>query len=481
MNQINCHIACFTLFAILFPFLASPDRVLGQENILLAGTSQVDITPTRLPVIVNGGFLPRVVDSVLDPLYARCLMLESGKERLVFVVIDNCMLPVELADRIKSEIRNRTGIPVDRIMFSATHCHSAPSLCSALGVSADENYVAFLPDKVVQVVVEAKENLVPARIGWAVGDDRNNVYCRRFLMKKGTASTNPFSGKKDDRAMMNPGHANPNKIARTGPVDTAVAVLSVRTQDEKPLAVLSNYSTHYAGAGPGLSGDYFGVFSRQIKALITEQVGKEKMSERFLGIMTNGTSGDANCVDFLNPKRKFDYKTVGHETAEAAAQVWSNIEYVDRPLLQAVEKRITIPNRVPTGEEVQAAREHLASLPNGKIVKTADVYAQSTVMMADWPKTTEIPIQAIRIGELGIVALPVETYGITGLEIKARSPFATTFVISMANGYFGYVPPEEQHALGGYNTWRTQTSCLAEDAETTIRETAIQLLESLDR
>ena len=449
-------------------------------KVFRAGTSLVDITPTKLPVIVNGGFLPRSVENVNDPLHVRCLILDDGTERIALVVVDTCMVPMSLADEAKRLIENETKIRRDRIMISATHTHSAPSLVHALGTPVDEDYALWLPQKIATGVAAAVKNLAPAKVGWAVGDDRNNVYCRRFLMKEGTATTNPFSGKSNDRAMMNPGHANPNKITRTGPVDTAVSILSVVSPDDRPIALFANYSTHYVGvSGGGLSADYFAVFAERIKTKITERVGSENVPDSFIGIMSNGTSGDANCIDFLNPERKFDYKSVGEDTAQAAMDVWQNIQYFDWVPLGMTEKRITVNNRVPTAEEVQAAKNHLAALPDGNVKTVVDVYAQSTVMMDGWQAASEIALQAIRIGELGITALPGEIYGITGLEIKARSPFIPTFNMSMANGYFGYIPPEEQHRLGGYNTWRTQTSCLEVDAEAIVRQTVIDLLHEL--
>jgi len=181
----------------------------------------------------------------------------------------------------------------------------------------------------------------------------------------------------------------------------------------------------------------------------------------------------------LNPPRAFDHKSVGEDTAQAAMDVWSNIQYFDWVSLGMVERRVTVNNRVPTQEEVQAARDHLAALPDGQIRTVDDVYAQSTVMMENWQQTSEITFQAIRIGELGITALPGEIYGITGLEIKARSPFFPTFNISMANGSFGYIIPEEQHRLGGYNSWRTQGSCLEVDVESILRQNIIEMLREL--
>ena len=469
------------LFALSsFATIALP-VVAGEPLPLQAGAAMVDITPQTFPVVVNGGFFPQYVETVQDPLYVRCLVLSDGQLQIALTVIDTCVIPFDFSERMKEEIVKKTGIPKNRIMISATHCHSAPALGDTHSADADATYMDFLLGKIGDAVAAAKKNLTPVKVGWAVGNDPNNVYCRRFLMKEGTAMTNPFSDKKNDRAMMNPGHDNPNKIARTGPVDTAVSVLSLVSPDDKPVAVFANYSTHYAGVRGGvLSGDYFGVFSQQIKSMIAENVGEANISGQFVGMMSNGTSGDANCIDFLNPDRRFDYLSVGKETAQAAMGVWPNIEYHDRVPFAMAEKRIQIANRVPTPEEVQAAKDRVAQFPDGKPQSIPDVYALNVAGMGDWPETSEVVVQAIRIGELGMTALPGEIYGSTGLEIKARSPFLPTINIGLANGTYGYIPPPEQHALGGYNTWRTKYSCLEVDAEPIIKAAAIELLKSLE-
>ncbi|MCL2120215.1 MAG: hypothetical protein FWH27_17505 [Planctomycetaceae bacterium] len=469
-----------TLLTLSVPSVFFHPATAAEPQPLRAGASMIDVTPETFPVVVNGGFFPQYVETVQDPLYVRCLVLSDGNMQIALAVIDTCVIPLDFTDRMKAEIVAKTGIPMNRIMISSTHCHSAPALADTHSADAEKPYMDFLVGKVADAVGQAQKNLTPVKVGWAVGNDTNNVYCRRFLMKEGTAMTNPFSDKTNDRAMMNPGFSNPDMIARTGPVDTAVSVLSLVSPDDKPVAVFANYSTHYAGVRGGvLSGDYFGVFSQQITEMIAEKVGQDKVSAQFVGMMSNGTSGDANCIDFLNPDRRFDYLSVGRDTAQAAMTVWPNIEYFDRVPLAMVEKRITIANRVPTPEEVQAAREQVAKFPDGKPQTIPDVYALNVAGMGDWPKTSEVVVQAIRIGELGITALPGEIYGSTGLEIKARSPFLPTINIGLANGNFGYIPPPEQHALGGYNTWRTKYSCLEVDAEPKIKATAIELLKSL--
>jgi len=68
-----------------------------------------------------------------------------------------------------------------------------------------------------------------------------------------------------------------------------------------------------------------------------------------------------------------------------------------------------------------------------------------------------------------------------GLAIKARSPLKPAFTIELANGYNGYLPTPEHHALGGYETWRARSSYLEVDASPKILETVLRLLGDVAR
>jgi hypothetical protein len=164
-------------------------------RVFRAGAFAIDITPLEFPVLVNGGVRERVANQVHDPLHARCLVLDDNTVQLAIVVVDSCLVPRSLADEAKALATKDTGIPAERILISATHTHSAPSLCGCLGTDRDERYAKWLPGKIAEGIRNAQKNLQPARVGWAVGRDETNVYCRRFLMKPGTALTNPYSDK----------------------------------------------------------------------------------------------------------------------------------------------------------------------------------------------------------------------------------------------------------------------------------------------
>jgi hypothetical protein len=118
---------------------------LRESKQFRAGACSVDIAPARFPALVNGGFLQNQATRLADSVRAKSLVLDDGSTRLAIVVVDSCMMPRELLDRAKELAREKTGIPVERILISATHTHSAPAAMGALGCPADAEYVARLP------------------------------------------------------------------------------------------------------------------------------------------------------------------------------------------------------------------------------------------------------------------------------------------------------------------------------------------------
>jgi hypothetical protein len=225
-----------------------------------------------------------------------------------------------------------------------------------------------------------------------------------------------------------------------------------------------------------VSADYFGVFCERIAKLI----GAEDATPAFVGMISNGTSGDANCIDFTKPQRRFDRFTVAEDVAEDALRAYRRIKYYDWVPLVMEERLLEVAVRIPTEEEVTAAKLHLEThARDGNLKDTTDVYARETVLLAEMPPVRKLKLQAIRLGTLGIATFPNEVFSSTGLRVKRDSPLETTFNIELANGAEGYIAPPEQHALGGYTTWRARTACLAIDAEPKIAAAALDLLRTV--
>jgi neutral ceramidase len=123
--------------------------------------------------------------------------------------------------------------------------------------------------------------------------------------------------------------------------------------------------------------------------------------------------------------------------------------------------------RLPKPDEVVAAHAIIKAAKTFPRMGTMEEsYARETVLLAERPPQVTIPLQVMKVGELRVAAIPAEAFVEIGLELKKRHQ--PTFAVSLANGYYGYLPTPEQHRLGGYETWRARSSFLEVDASTKI-------------
>ena len=445
----------------------------AAKGILLAGAAMVDVTPAQFPVIVNGMVEERTATMAHDVLMSRALVLDDGKERIAIVVVDSLMLTRSMLDDAKDQAQKLTGIPTNRILISATHTHSAPSAMPCLGSRVDPEYAQFLPGQIVRSIVHANEKLTPAKVGWAVVTDDRHNNCRRWIFRSDRMTmADPF-GQHNVRAHMHPGHMSPNHIGPSGPADTDLTVVSVKTTDDKPLAVLANYAMHYYGS-PLVSGDVCGRFGLKFAELI----GATNQQPGFVGILSQGTSGDSMWMDYSQPAQPNDLDAYVKALAEGAVRACESIQYRSDITLAMAEEMLKLKRRTPDEARLKWAHELVAKVGDRLPRGWSEVYAFEQLRLHEDP-TAELKLQAIRIGDFGITAIPDEVFGITGIKLKNRSPLKATMNIELANGAEGYIPPPEQHKLGGYTTWPARTAGLEVQAEPQIVEALTRLLEQV--
>ena len=437
---------------------------------LSAGSAQVDITPRKLPVTVNGGFLTNKVRIIADRLNSRAIVVSDNKETIAIAVVDSCMIPTHLCDAAKDEVFNKTGISKNRILICATHTHSAPSVMDlCLGTDKDEDYTKFLPRKIAESIIRAHASLRPAKAGWSVFDGSDYTKPRRWSFWPGTG-TDPF-GEKTIRANMHPGYQNPNATGETGPTDPWFTLFSLVSESDEPIAVLGNFSMHYFSGHSGISSDYFGRYSKEMSA---------RLGNECVVALSQGTSGDVWRADYGKRREESDIsiKRYVSELTDLSVQSLDTIKYTDDLPISMQEKRVTMDRRVPDKARLEWAKNVAKGITNNTPKNRPEVYARQALFLHENPKT-EIVLQTIRVGDFGITAMPNEVYALTGLKLKAWSPLGIMMNIELANGAEGYIPPAEQHFLGGYTTWPSVTAGLEIEAEKKITSHLISMLEGI--
>lgn len=452
-----------------------------------AGAHAEPITPEKLPSPINGGMRGAFARTVHDPMLARSLALHDGRRELIITVVDSCMVPREISEKAKELAAREIGVPTSSILISATHTHYAATMTSVFQSDPDPEYLATLPARIARSIVQAHRNLEPAEIAWGKDSDPSQLFNRRWLMKPGQGYTNPF-GQTTDRVKMNPGFQNPEVSHPVGPTDPEITIIAARAlSDRRPLALLANYSLHYVGGYPAISADYFGAYADRISRMLGASGERYAGRPPFVGIMSNGTSGDVNNVNFAGPARKDRYpgeqlELVAQSVAAVTRQVYERLTFHRHLTLASAESEILLRVRKASRDELARARELLAKATPGSDNQFTDmpaIYAREALLLDRYPARVPVRLQVHRLGELSLAAIPCEVFTAIGLELKSRSPFEGHFTISLANGYNGYLPTPEQHRLGGYETWRARSSYLEVEASEKIVGELVRLMRSL--
>jgi hypothetical protein len=211
--------------------------------------------------------------------------------------------------------------------------------------------------------------------------------------------------------------------------------------------------------------------------------------EKFVAMMSNGTSGDINNIPFgvTRPPRE-PFEQIRLVAAKAADTAWLAHRKISAHRsdvrIGMIQREIPLKFRRPTEEQVAEAKTVVAIKDKDaieKLPRLAQNYARNMIGAAERPEETiTVILQAIRIGDIAVCGIPFETFVETGLDLKKRSPFPQTMVIGLANGRHGYLPTPEQHQLGGYETW-LGTNTVQEDASVILTNNLLEMLAELHK
>jgi hypothetical protein len=375
------------------------------------------------------------------------------------------------------------------MLVSGTHTHSGVNPADeppASGAKLSDReakaaaYRQVMLEGISQAIIRAHAALRPAAVGAAARPLTHEVFNRRWYLKPGKMPLNPYG--EYDQVKMNPG-TSPDVLDRpAGPTDPDISVLSVIDAKRKPLALFANYSLHYVGGTPAgqVSADYYGEFAR----LMPSRLGA---GEGFVAAMSNGTSGDINNIPFLvgrPPRGPFEQiRMVAGEAADVAWQAVRDIPKHQKDVILGVRQRlVTLKYRKPSKEQLLYAQAILAIKDKEaieRLPRLAQHYASAAISAANRPEeTVDVIVQAIRVGDAVLCAVPFETFAETGLELKQKSPFGRTIVVGIANGRHGYLPTPRQHELGGYETW-LGTNQVQKDASEIVVKNLVEMMGEL--
>ena len=434
---------------------------------LYAGAARRAINPQLGTGMAGLRLFGAPIQAIESDLTATVLVLGNGAAKVALIGVDLCIASVAEAGRLRAAVAEALGTPVSHVLLNLSHVHSSPALPEFMAMTDSAEDVPFrtryerdLRSWLVEAALEADGLLRPARIGSGWGESAVGVYRREL---------------RDGRDVLGevPGH----------PIDPSVGVLRVDDLDGAPIAVVFRYSAHPVTVGSRshvASPDYPG----PARDVLERNLGGLALFLQGCGGNVNPRAGIGYEVDCSDTKNRLGLE-LGGEALKVAAGIRTNTRAGERRPLGNVPNILftpwepvdgetcthfaaaetTVPleyDELPSAERARSIRAHWRRTREERVaggaldweVRAAKKYEHwATKLVAaveTGDPTHDLRLQAIRVNDVVLVAMNMEIFFETGLEIRERSPVAHTFVLGYTNGCFGYLPRGEDYPDGGW-------------------------------
>lgn len=442
--------------------LAWTTVAVAEPALFQVGRARVCITPP-LGVELAGYYHVREAKSILNDLYARAIVIENGETRLALVSCDLIGMTGEVSTAAKAFIENETGIPASNVMICATHTHTGPELRTDSVITRDDAWASALPRHIADAVAHANETKVPATLRAGKTEATGYSFNRLFRLEDGSE-------------LFGRGNGDKAALGVAGPIDPQLQTLSAVDADGHLIALLVNFALHPDVIGGGqadfISADWPGLLGDTIAAVYGEDV---------VTLLLQGTCGDINhrtheetALPTGGPAKALQ---LGRALAGAAMVALERAEPMSDSKLATLTKTLDIPYYT---RDTRFLAE-LDALEQKENLSDAEKYILR--LGREWPhdgQTAQVPVQALRIGEVGLVAFPAEIFVRIGLEVKEWSQAPHTFVIELANDRVStYIPYPDQAERGAYGEKPILSRWLHADAGRYMADAAIQMLHQL--
>ena len=417
------------------------------------------------------------IQAIESDLTATVLVLGDDDTKVAVVATDLCVMSMAEAGELRTGVAEALGIPVSHVLLNLSHNHSAPALPEFMAMTDSPEDVPFreryrrdLLEWLVEAAVEADGRLQPARIGCGWGESRIGVY-RRVV--------------RDGRDVLGevPDH----------PIDSSVGVIRVDDLDGNPIATVFRYSAHPVTVGSRsmvASPDYPG----PARDVLEHNLGGLALFLQGCGGNINPRVGIGYEIDCRDTKHRVGLE-LGGEALKVAAGIRTNTRPGERRPLGNVPNILFTPWEPVTGDTCTYLGASEATIPLDYI--ELPPLDEARAILTHWQRTLEerrsrdaqdwevraaqkyehwarnlvaaveyghpapnLSLQAIRVNDIVIASMNVETFFETGLEIMSRSPLPDTFVLGYSNGLVAYLPRAEDYPEGG---WKLDASYAVPD------------------
>jgi hypothetical protein len=412
----------------------------SAEPIWKAGVATTVITPAGSMWLAGWAVRTEPSRGTVTELYAKAMAIEDQRgSRLVLLTIDLIAVTRELAMAVAGQVRQRWGLPRDRLLICASHTHCGPEIrpdkipffqIPPEYAAKIRPYTSWLTTRLVEVIGAAIAEMQPVR-----------------LTARQTEA--PFA------------HNRRGADA----LDRDVPLLEVTAADGRRRAVVFGYACHNTTMPPADGrhcGDYAGF----------AQAALEAQRDADVALFIAGAGADQN----PDPRGTIDLaRQHGRTLAEAVRRCLATPgtgREIDGPLRVAYEE-VPLDFQPPPTREVLEADCASDDLPTRtKAEHLLARLGRGESFDAAYP----CPLHLARLGDaLLLVAIGGEPVIDYARQLKPRyaAPGRIVWVAGYANDMFGYVPTARVLREGGYEgnrsvLWSALPTPFAESTERRI-------------
>lgn len=379
----------------------------GEPNLTFSvGFAKRDITPQKpMPMWGYGARHALLSQGALDTLYAKAVVIHAGGDKLALVGLDIGRGPTRaMTDRIRQEISEKAKI--EHVLMSGSHSHHGPCIelldREGYGKGTFDDAVAYnqkLPELLIEAILEADKNAVPARMSVT---SKDVPYNRNRQMKREPKITDPM-----------------------------LAVMRFDDEAGKPIAILVNFAAHPVMTDVTIlkfSADYPGFMQSKVEADLSTNC-----------LFMQGASGDLSPNppgDFRNPK------AFGEVLAEHVVELAKSAE-TKKPAAPSVKgkvDRFQFPSRIDFNNPLVSAGYEVAFFP--ELIRCFLLEMKEGITA----ETNTILLN----GDVALVGGSGEFFCHHSRRLKERSYVGPTLFFGYCNDHNMYFPTIEAVSEGGY-------------------------------
>lgn len=403
---------------------------------LLAGLARATLHPQPRAYLIGYGNRLRGSVGVRDDLTATALVLEDAgpgaaapsTRRAAILALDLLCLHEDVVARIRDRL-GALGFAADAVLVACSHTHAAPVAHPGARLAWRRGrWIDRVVGAAADAVLRARGALAPAALFAGSGEAAVSVNRR-------------------ERA---PSGAIVLGANRDGFVDRELGVAQLRAPGGAIRATLVSFACHPTVLGPTnrlVSAEWPGVARREIEWATGAPC-----------VFLQGATANVNPDTAWGRGEDESMERLGREVAARALEIASRLAPLPATPLRAARGEVEIPilarrgsgGRPVSYRETAARRLGVPRSLVDPLLAYAYPWRPRHRAAPDGGIVLPMEIQALRVGELGLVAFAAEVFAEIGAAVKARSPLRPTLFVGYANGCVGYLPTAAACAEGGY-------------------------------